>query len=319
MTYYNLLQPNIISIFAFSQVPTAKLHIFTLIQLVCLGFLWGVKSTPIVNMFFPLFLILSVLLRNFVLPACTCLFTPEHLDALDGEHNDNEYKARTGDPLIGSDHSAGPIPITPEDISTFPATSPSGPTEGPNDIGISLGSDSPPLRFAMDVPGAQPATLPAKKRSNVMLLLHNTSDDYDDDLADEDTEPGLIRGRDSELSLNEMGPLYISATPPKRKNTASDHQMHLQEHQYQQHDSSTHLEPPHTRSRPVSISIAQLEHHPPHQSVSSEAMSLVAFHLGDPEPVADALQPLLDSESNAATPGSDHEELDFYEQAHMPM
>ena len=294
------------------QVPTLKLHIFTLIQLVCLGFLWGVKSTPIVNMFFPLFLILSVLLRNFVLPACTCLFTPEHLEALDGEHNDNEYKARTGDPFVGSDRSAGAMLITPEDISTFPATSPNGPAKGPNGNMVMPGSDSPPLRFAEGVDGPQTVGLFGKKCSSMLLRLQQTSDDYDEDLGDEgSTEPGLICGRDSELSLSEMGPLYISA-PPSKRPTAADHQQHPH------NDSAAHLEPPHTRSRPVSISIAQLEHHPPHQLVPPEAMSLVAFQLGEPEPAPDVLQPLLSSESTAATP-SDHEELDFYEQAHMPM
>ena len=260
-------------------------------------------------MFFPLFLILSVLLRNFVLPTCTCLFTPEHLEALDGEHNDNEYKARTGDPLIGSDRIAGAMPITPEDISTFPATSPS-PVEGPNGNMATPGSDSPPLRFAEGVDGPQTVGLLGKKRSSMLLRLQQTSDDYDEDLGDEgSTEPGLIRGRDSELSLSEMGPLYISASPHKWP-TASDRQQH--------NDSASHLELPHNRSRPVSISIGQLEHHPPHQLVPPEAMSLVAFQLGEPEPAPDALQPLLNSESTAATP-SDHEELDFYEQAHMPM
>lgn len=294
--------------------------------MVCLGFLWGVKSTPIVNMFFPLFLILSVLLRNFVLPACTCFFTPEHLEALDGEHNVTEqYEARTGEHVVGSDRSGGQLPITPEDISTFPATSPNGAPDGPNGLLATPGSDSPPLRFAAGVDGPQDVANLQKKRSALMLLrLQHTSNDYDDDLRDGDdsTEPGLIRGHDSELSLSEMGPLYIRASPPKRTNTSTDSYRQKQQHSPINQNDSLLLELPNNhgiRSRPASISIAQLEHHPGHSNVPPEAMSLVAFHLGDPEPPLDPMQPLLSSSSSAATPSSEHEELDFYEQAHMPM
>ena len=51
------------------------MHAFTIIQLICLGILWAVKSTP-AALAFPFFLILLVPLRLLVLKR---LFTEQEL------------------------------------------------------------------------------------------------------------------------------------------------------------------------------------------------------------------------------------------------
>ncbi|KAJ8925247.1 hypothetical protein NQ315_001434 [Exocentrus adspersus] len=48
--------------FRLFQVKTAKMHLFTFIQLICLVILWVVKSTK-ASLAFPFFLILMVPLR----------------------------------------------------------------------------------------------------------------------------------------------------------------------------------------------------------------------------------------------------------------
>ncbi len=53
--------------FFFFQVRTYKMHLFTGIQIVCLGILWVVKSTQ-AALAFPFFLILTIPLKKYVLP-----------------------------------------------------------------------------------------------------------------------------------------------------------------------------------------------------------------------------------------------------------
>lgn len=62
------------------RVRTWRMHLFTLIQLVCLGFLLAIKFTP-AAIGFPFFLALLVPLRLYVLPK---LFTTKEIAALDG-------------------------------------------------------------------------------------------------------------------------------------------------------------------------------------------------------------------------------------------
>lgn len=65
----------------YKQVQTMKMHLFTLIQLVCLCFLWLIKSSSI-SLTLPFFLILMVPLRaNF-----TYLFSPQELRAVSSFH-----------------------------------------------------------------------------------------------------------------------------------------------------------------------------------------------------------------------------------------
>lgn len=67
------------------RVHSMKMHLFTLIQLLCLAVLWVVKSTE-ASLAFPFFLILMVPLRAQL----RFLFTPEELRALDSEEADSE-------------------------------------------------------------------------------------------------------------------------------------------------------------------------------------------------------------------------------------
>ena len=67
------------------RVPRRKMHTFTLIQLVCLGVLWFVKTSAF-GILFPVFIALLVPIR-FLLGK---FFKPEHLAALDAEENPEE-------------------------------------------------------------------------------------------------------------------------------------------------------------------------------------------------------------------------------------
>ena len=62
-------------------VRPLRVHLFTLIQVVLIGVLWGVKSSP-VSIAFPFFLVLCVPIRNYVLPK---IFTKKELHELDNE------------------------------------------------------------------------------------------------------------------------------------------------------------------------------------------------------------------------------------------
>ncbi|XP_043911194.1 band 3 anion transport protein isoform X2 [Protopterus annectens] len=63
------------------KVKTWKMHVFTLIQILCLAALWVVKSTP-ASLALPFILILTVPLRRFLLP---CIFRDVELKCLDAE------------------------------------------------------------------------------------------------------------------------------------------------------------------------------------------------------------------------------------------
>lgn len=67
------------------KVKTGKMHLFTLIQLMCLVILWIVKSSK-ASLVFPFFLVLMVPLRAQL----TYIFSNRELRALDGEQQDVE-------------------------------------------------------------------------------------------------------------------------------------------------------------------------------------------------------------------------------------
>ncbi|XP_077966486.1 band 3 anion transport protein-like isoform X3 [Styela clava] len=63
-----------------NAVRPFRIHIFTIIEIVCLAILWVVKSTS-ASIAFPFFLLLTVPLRRFLLPK---IFTDKELQELDG-------------------------------------------------------------------------------------------------------------------------------------------------------------------------------------------------------------------------------------------
>ena len=65
-----------------SQVRPHRIHIFTIIELICLAILWVVKSTP-AQIAFPFFLVLTVPLRHFGLPH---IFTGKELHEVKPVH-----------------------------------------------------------------------------------------------------------------------------------------------------------------------------------------------------------------------------------------
>jgi len=69
------------------KVRTFKMHIFTVIQLICLGILWAVKSTK-AALAFPFILLMSVPLR---LKLLKYVFTEQELKQLDGDEEVTEY------------------------------------------------------------------------------------------------------------------------------------------------------------------------------------------------------------------------------------
>uniref|UniRef100_A0A8D0H8M6 Anion exchange protein n=2 Tax=Sphenodon punctatus TaxID=8508 RepID=A0A8D0H8M6_SPHPU len=66
------------------KVKTWRMHIFTLIQVICLAVLWAVKST-VASLALPFLLILTVPLRRFLLPAIFSNLELKCLDADDAE------------------------------------------------------------------------------------------------------------------------------------------------------------------------------------------------------------------------------------------
>ncbi|XP_063156705.1 band 3 anion transport protein [Candoia aspera] len=64
-----------------TKVKSWRMHIFTLTQILCLGLLWGVKSSP-ASLALPFILILTVPLRRFLLPV---IFTDLELKCLDAD------------------------------------------------------------------------------------------------------------------------------------------------------------------------------------------------------------------------------------------
>jgi hypothetical protein len=68
------------------KVPNLIIHKFTLLQLLCLAMLWGVKASSRFGILFPLFIALLVPVRIF---ANRC-FEPQHLAALDAEEEPEE-------------------------------------------------------------------------------------------------------------------------------------------------------------------------------------------------------------------------------------
>nr|XP_002736672.2 PREDICTED: anion exchange protein 2-like [Saccoglossus kowalevskii] len=68
------------------KVRTYRIHLFTLLQLVCLALLWVVKST-VVALAFPFVLVLMVPVRLKVLAR---IFTPIELDAIDNDEGEDD-------------------------------------------------------------------------------------------------------------------------------------------------------------------------------------------------------------------------------------
>lgn len=62
------------------QVRTWRMHMFTIIQIVCLAVLWAVKSTS-ASLALPFVLILTVPLRRLLLP---CIFSKLELQCVSG-------------------------------------------------------------------------------------------------------------------------------------------------------------------------------------------------------------------------------------------
>ncbi|XP_069490400.1 band 3 anion transport protein isoform X2 [Ambystoma mexicanum] len=74
------------------RVKTWRMHLFTLIQVLCLGTLWVVKSTP-ASLALPFILILTVPLRRFVLPK---IFRNVELNCLDGDEVEAKFDEMEG-------------------------------------------------------------------------------------------------------------------------------------------------------------------------------------------------------------------------------
>lgn len=63
-------------------MPFSVTAMFTLVQLFCLGTVYGITRTPKAAMAFPIFILLLVPLRFLILPY---FFSAEHLKLLDGD------------------------------------------------------------------------------------------------------------------------------------------------------------------------------------------------------------------------------------------
>lgn len=66
----------------YSQLPWNRIHMYTMVQLVCLAACWGMRFTGPFSLAFPLVVVGFIPLRLYVLPN---IFTKEELNALDSE------------------------------------------------------------------------------------------------------------------------------------------------------------------------------------------------------------------------------------------
>uniref|UniRef100_A0A6Q2Z3H0 Anion exchange protein n=1 Tax=Esox lucius TaxID=8010 RepID=A0A6Q2Z3H0_ESOLU len=74
------------------KVRTLRMHLFTLIQLVCLALLWAVMSTA-ASLAFPFFLILTVPIKFFLLPR---IFTAREMQCLDADDTEPSFDDKEG-------------------------------------------------------------------------------------------------------------------------------------------------------------------------------------------------------------------------------
>uniref|UniRef100_A0AC35U7A9 Anion exchange protein n=1 Tax=Rhabditophanes sp. KR3021 TaxID=114890 RepID=A0AC35U7A9_9BILA len=72
------------------NVKLKRMHLFTIIQIICLVFIYFVKSQKKIALAFPFVLILFILIRQFLIPL---IFDEKEIKALDGEdeHEDDEW------------------------------------------------------------------------------------------------------------------------------------------------------------------------------------------------------------------------------------
>uniref|UniRef100_A0A8C4TKA2 Anion exchange protein n=1 Tax=Erpetoichthys calabaricus TaxID=27687 RepID=A0A8C4TKA2_ERPCA len=73
-------------------VKTWRMHVFTIIQVLCLAILWAVKSSP-ASLALPFFLILTIPLRRFLLP---CIFSDRELKCLDADDAKVHFDEKEG-------------------------------------------------------------------------------------------------------------------------------------------------------------------------------------------------------------------------------
>uniref|UniRef100_A0A3B4CQY6 Anion exchange protein n=1 Tax=Pygocentrus nattereri TaxID=42514 RepID=A0A3B4CQY6_PYGNA len=74
------------------KVRTLRMHLFTVVQMVCLAVLWAVMTT-VASLAFPFLLILTVPLRKFLLPR---IFNHRELQCLDAEDAEPKFDVREG-------------------------------------------------------------------------------------------------------------------------------------------------------------------------------------------------------------------------------
>ncbi|KAI5627893.1 anion exchange protein 2 isoform X2 [Silurus asotus] len=85
------------------KVRTLRMHLFTVIQVVCLAGLWAVMSTQ-ASIAFPFVLILTVPLRRFLLPR---LFTQREMHCLDADEAEPTINVREGQ----DEYTEMPMPV----------------------------------------------------------------------------------------------------------------------------------------------------------------------------------------------------------------
>ncbi|XP_041087644.1 band 3 anion transport protein-like [Polyodon spathula] len=75
------------------QVKTWRMHMFTLIQILCLALLWGIKSSP-ASLALPFILILTIPLRRFLLAR---LFSEIEIKCLDADDAKVQFDETLGE------------------------------------------------------------------------------------------------------------------------------------------------------------------------------------------------------------------------------
>merc|ERR1711862_738066 len=77
-----------------TSVATNRIHVFTVLQMLCLGVLYALKSLPGISVIFPFFIASLVFIRW----SFSRIFTEEELEALDGHADEPENATAAEDP-----------------------------------------------------------------------------------------------------------------------------------------------------------------------------------------------------------------------------
>ena len=74
------------------KLPIKRVHLYTFVQVICLGILYGLKAIKETSVVFPFFMASLAIIRK----GMKYMFTPEELDLLDSYPDDDDFEEEQG-------------------------------------------------------------------------------------------------------------------------------------------------------------------------------------------------------------------------------